>query len=83
MYSWVVVRVPLLPNLSDQLPYAVGLVELCEGVRVVSTISNCDVDQIAAGMDVSCAFGEAAGGQRLFTFVPLSTETPTSEEMSK
>lgn len=83
VYSWVVVRVPLLPSLSDQLPYAVGLVELSEGVRIVSTISNCDVDQIVAGMDVSCVFGESTGAQRIFTFVPISTDAPPSKEMTR
>jgi uncharacterized OB-fold protein len=31
-------------------PYAVGIVELDEGVRMMSNIVDCDVDQLRVGM---------------------------------
>ena len=70
VYSWVVVRVPLTEALADRVPYAVGLVELDEGVRIVSTISDCDVDEVRAGMPVRIDFAPAATGGSPFTFVP-------------
>jgi uncharacterized OB-fold protein len=65
VYSWVVVHVPLAEVLADQLPFAVGLIELEEGVRIVSTIEG---EEITAGMPVTVRFGAAADGTRLFTF---------------
>jgi uncharacterized protein len=72
VHSWVVVRVPLAETLARQLPYAVGLIELDEGVRLVSTIEGCPTERIEAGMRVSVRFGEPAGGQRVHSFEPDS-----------
>jgi uncharacterized protein len=70
VHSWVVVHVPLAEALADQLPYAVGLIELDEGIRLVSTIEGCPPERIAAGMRVSVRFGEPARGQRVHSFEP-------------
>jgi uncharacterized OB-fold protein len=72
VYSWVVVHVPLAAELADQLPYAVGLIELDEGVRLVSTIEGCDPEAIAAGMRVTARFDDAGEGRRMLTFVPAA-----------
>jgi uncharacterized OB-fold protein len=70
VYSWVVVRVPLAEALTHQLPYATGLIALDEGVRMVSTIEGCEMDEIAAGMRVAARFDDAGEGRRMLTFVP-------------
>ena len=56
--------------LADQIPYAVGLIDLTEGIRIVSTISGCDVDDIHAGMPVRAAFPETSDAPTIFSFVP-------------
>ena len=33
-------------------PFAVGLVELPEGVRILSVLSDCDFEQLSIGMDL-------------------------------
>jgi hypothetical protein len=70
VYSWVVARVPFADALADQLPYAVGLIQLEEGVRMVSTIEGCEPDEIAADLPVVARFDQAVGGGRMLTFVP-------------
>jgi uncharacterized OB-fold protein len=67
VHSWVVVHVPFVDALADQVPYAVGLVELEEGVRMVATIEGCAHEEIAAGMAVVVHFD---GG--LPAFVPAA-----------
>lgn len=68
LYSWVVVEVPLAAGLEDQIPYAVGLVELDEGVRIVTTISGCEPASLEAGMRLRVEFGQPATS--IFTFLP-------------
>ena len=75
VFSWVVVHVALDPALHDQVPYAVGLVSLDEGVRVVSTIEDCDLAQIEEGMVLQVRFDHAPDGRAVPTFVPVSGET--------
>jgi uncharacterized protein len=70
VYSWVVVRFAAVEALADQLPYAVGLIELEEGVRIVCTIEGCELDEISAGMRVAARFDDAGDGRRMLTFVP-------------
>lgn len=41
---------------NDQVPYAVGVVELKEGVRLLSQIADCDLDKIKTGMPVRIEF---------------------------
>jgi uncharacterized OB-fold protein len=73
VFSWVVVHVALLDALADQLPYAVGLVTVAEGVRLVGTIEGCDPDQVRAGMPVQArvvAAGEHGPGALTFVAEP-------------
>ncbi len=41
---------------ADQTPYAVGIVELDNGVRITSQIVDCQPDQLAAGQRVRIEF---------------------------
>ena len=56
VYSWIVVTHPVDPVLVDQVPYAVAMIDLEEGVRVVGNVAGCEPDEIVAGMDVSLYF---------------------------
>jgi uncharacterized protein len=69
VYSWVVVHVPFVDALAGQVPYAVGLIELEEGVRLVSTIEGCDLDAIEAGMPVDARVEVSAAGTGALTFL--------------
>jgi uncharacterized OB-fold protein len=50
-----VIRVPP-SELSDEAPYAVGIVELDEGPRITTQIADCDFDELAVGKRVRIEF---------------------------
>jgi len=74
VFSWVVVHVALHPAVHDQVPYAVALIELEEGVRLVATIEDCDLAQIAEAMTVQVRFDRTPAGSSLPAFVPVPGE---------
>lgn len=69
VYSWVVVTHPVDEALIDQVPYAVGLIELEEGVRLVGNVAGIDPSDIVAGLPVTAYFEPPdAEGRRLPNF---------------
>lgn len=58
VYSWVVVTHPVDAVIADQVPYAVAMIELEEGVRVVGNVAGCGPDELQAGMRVAVYFEE-------------------------
>lgn len=40
----------------DQAPYAIGIIELKEGVRVLAQITDCEIDKLKTGMDINIEF---------------------------
>jgi uncharacterized OB-fold protein len=57
VFSWVVVRHPVpLDVYRTDVPYVVALIDLHEGVRMVSNIVGCDPDSIIVDMAVSVCF---------------------------
>ena len=53
VYSWVVPHHPVHPATKDMVPYAVVLVELEEGPRLISHVVNCPWQEIRADMPVT------------------------------
>jgi len=43
-------------NFENQVPYAVGIVELDEGPRITSQIVDCDPEKLEIGMSVEAVF---------------------------
>lgn len=70
VFSWVVVRVPLVGALQDQVPYAVGLIALDEDIRIVSTITGCKPEEIKPDIPVRVDFTATGEDTPIFTFVP-------------
>jgi uncharacterized protein len=58
IYSWIVVRPPVMPAFRSKVPFAVVLVELeeSEELRMVGNLVDCDVDAIAFGLPVEVTF---------------------------
>ena len=54
LYSYTVqeYRPPALFRMDDWAPYAIGLVELPEGLRVLGMLTGCSNNEIRIGMDV-------------------------------
>ena len=51
-------------------PYAVALVDLPEGVRIMTNVVGCPPDDVAVGMDVTVAWRELSDGRKLPLFRP-------------
>jgi len=55
LYTWTVVHRPVHPAFAE-VPYIVGMVELKEGVRLISNVIECSIDDLQAGMPVEVVF---------------------------
>lgn len=56
VYSWVVATHPVAEVLADQVPYAIALIDLEPGVRVVGNVVGIDPAVIEAGLEVEVFF---------------------------
>ena len=55
LITFTVIRVP--PHqFEDQAPYAVGIAELDDGVRLTAQVVDCDFDRIKIGMPLKLEF---------------------------
>jgi hypothetical protein len=71
VFSWIVVRHPTPKDVyADEVPYAVGLIELEEGCRMTGNIVGIDVDAIFADMPVQVAFRDVTEEITLPVFEP-------------
>lgn len=70
VYSWVVVHHPILPIFAPEVPYAVALIELEEGVRMASNIVDCRPQDIRADMPVEVVFEDVTSEVTLPKFRP-------------
>jgi len=57
--------------LEDRLPYVIALIQLDEGVRMMSNVVNCPVEEVYIGMKVGVVF-EQRGPVALPMFEPVS-----------
>ena len=53
--TYTIIRVPP-SQFSDQAPYAVGIIELEDGVKLTAQIVDCDFDALKVGMPVKAEF---------------------------
>jgi uncharacterized OB-fold protein len=56
IWSWTIVHPPVLPAFQTDVPYNVIVVELDEGVRLVSNLVDAGGDDIQAGAPVEVTF---------------------------
>lgn len=60
LHTFTVIRQNRSDAFAALLPYAVGIVELEEGVRMMSNIIDCDVEQLRVDMDLEVVLIRAA-----------------------
>lgn len=73
IFSWIVVRHPVPAAVyAADVPYAVALVELDEGIRIPANIVDCDVDAIVTGMPVEVAFRDVTPEISIPVFRPAN-----------
>lgn len=71
VFSWIVVRHPVPADVyAADVPYTVALIDLAEGVRMVSNIAGCAPEAVRAGMAVQVRFDDVTAGITLPRFVP-------------
>lgn len=58
------------PQMRDRVPYAVVLVDLTEGVRLMSSVIGCDPEKVTVGMRVEAAWEPLSDGRHLLMFEP-------------
>lgn len=76
VYSFIVVHPPTLPAFKDRVPYPVILVELEEGVRMISNMVDCKNEDIRIGMPVEVVFDQVSEHLTLPKFRPAGGRSP-------
>ncbi|HEX7166786.1 MAG TPA: OB-fold domain-containing protein [Acidimicrobiales bacterium] len=70
VYAVSVQHRPANPLMADRVPYAVALVDLADGVRVMSNVVNCDPESVRVGDAVRVAWEPLSDGRNLPVFEP-------------
>lgn len=70
VHSYVIPHHPKLPGFED--PYVVGLIDLDEGVRLVSNIVDIEAADVRNGLRVEVTFADFDDGLMLPQFRPVS-----------
>jgi len=70
VYSFSTLYVGPRPNFEDDVPYTVAIIELNEGVRLMSNIVNCDPKDIKCDMPVKVTFEDVSEEITLPKFEP-------------
>jgi uncharacterized OB-fold protein len=92
VYSYTISRRPASPEFRDDVPYVVALVELDEGVRLMTNIVNCEPAAVYIGQAVSVRFESIAEDISLPFFEPVDSRggeiaavgsTPTSPGLTR
>ena len=68
VYSWIIPRHP--PAVGFAQPPIVALIQLEEGIRLVSNVVGVDAGQVAIGMEVEVQFEPTVGGYAVPVFRP-------------
>lgn len=70
VHTFTVVRQVADPWLAGRAPYAVAMIDLTEGPRIMSNVVGCAIDDVRIGMPVRVAFVDAGDGLSLPVFTP-------------
>lgn len=71
VYSFTVNHRPPHPGFADMLPFVTAIIELEEGVRMMSNIVQCDPGHVAIGMPVAVVFEQVMDDITLPMFRPV------------
>ena len=70
VYSWIIPRYPELPMFGSNL--IVALIDMEEGVRILSNLCDVSIEAIHQGMEVELFFAETQGGGKVPQFRPVA-----------
>lgn len=68
VYAASVQHKPANPMMADRVPYVVALVELDEGIRIMSNVVNCPPDDVTVGRPVRLTWEPLSDGRNLPQF---------------
>ncbi len=71
VYTYTVTHQAVHPALTDRVPWLVVLVELEEGVRMISNLADCPIDRVEIGMEVEVVFVDVTEELTLPRFRPV------------
>lgn len=69
VYSYTITYVATA-GFEDKVPYAIGLIELDEGVRIIGNMINVKPEEMKVGMPVKVAFERLSDDINYFCFEP-------------
>ena len=72
LYTFTVIRQNLNPRFRERLPYVVAVVELDEGVRMVTGLAGIDAAHVDVGMPVEVVFETEPDGRTVPRFRPAA-----------
>ncbi len=72
VYSYTIVHSYQPTEFSEDIPYVVGVIELTEGVRMMSNIIGCPPDKVKCDMKVEVVFDDVTETVTLPKFKPVS-----------
>lgn len=70
VYAVSVQHRPGNPFMADRVPYAVALVDLDEGIRMMTNVVDCDPEQVTIGQQVAVSWEPLSDGRNLPVFRP-------------
>ena len=70
VYSYTVMHRSPAPSFDGELPYVVALVELNEGVRMISNMVGCTPQEVRVGMPVKVVYEDVTDQTSIFKFAP-------------
>lgn len=73
LYTFTVVRAPVVPELAETLPYVIAVVKLdgADDLKMITNIVECDVDDLRIGQRLQVVFVEQNDELTLPVFRPL------------
>ncbi|WP_043005755.1 OB-fold domain-containing protein [Comamonas testosteroni] len=77
LYSFTVARIPTMPEFTDEMPQALAVVELREGVRINTTMVGVAPEALKVGMEVRPVFDERPGEVTLLRFTAHAGSHPS------
>ena len=75
LYTWTVAHPPLLPYFHGRGPWPIAVVELEEGLRIVTNIAGIEPDAYEIGMRLQADFEDIGDGVTLVVFRPSGEAT--------
>lgn len=70
LFSWTTATQPMMPQFAQSVPYSPAIVELEEGVRMVTWLVDVKPDELQLGMPLAVVFDDVTSEVTLPKFAP-------------